>query len=77
MQPEDEKKCDALSTDQRIQISQYGHKRRPESAFLGSAANDFGIVRVLDLAVRPYLAGRSLFTKRPDSFNLRLRCSQF
>jgi hypothetical protein len=33
----------------------------------------FGIVRVLDLAVRPYLAGRSLFTKRPDSFNLRLR----
>jgi hypothetical protein len=37
----------------------------------GSAANDFGIVRVLDLAVRPLLIGRSLFTKRPESFNRR------
>jgi hypothetical protein len=44
--------------------------RRPES----SAANDFGIVRVLELALRPLLIGRSLFTKRPESFNRRLWC---
>jgi hypothetical protein len=36
----------------------------PDSSFLGSAANDFGIVRVLELALRPLLIGRSLFTKR-------------
>ena len=42
--------------------------------FLVSPADDFGIVNVLDLAVRPLLMGRSLFTKRPDALNLLARC---
>ena len=53
---------------------QYGHVRRPTSAFLDSPSDDFGNVSGLGLAARPLLIGRSPSGKRPDVFNLRTWC---
>src|SRR5262249_30794549 len=53
---------------------QYGHGRRPASAFLGCPSADFGIVTALALAGRPLLAGRSASGQRPDAFALRPWC---